>query len=129
MSVALPDLYRDRGDGTAVLAASRCPVCGFVVFPRQPWCPRCTGTGTEDAELGPAGTLVAFTGVHHPAPGSKVAPPYAVGLAEFEPGVRVAGLLTVPSVEGLRVGQAITVVAAPAFEERDRVHDTFRFRT
>jgi uncharacterized OB-fold protein len=129
MSVVLADLYRHLGDGTAVLTASRCPACGLVVFPRQPWCPRCTGTSTEDAELGPAGTLVAFTGVHHPAPGSKIAPPYAVGLAEFEPGVRVAGLLTVPSVEGLRVGREISVVAAPAFEEDGRAHETFRFRT
>jgi uncharacterized OB-fold protein len=128
VSVAAPELYRTAGDGTAVLVASRCPSCGLVVFPKQAWCPRCVGVAADEAELGPAGTLVAFTGVHHATPGSKVPPPYAVGLVEFEGGVRVAGLMTVATIEGLRVGQAVAVVGAPAFEEDGEIRETYRFR-
>ena len=57
-----------------------------------------------------------------------VEPPYAVALAEFDGGVRVAGLLTVPSIDGLRVGQEVTVVPYAAYEEDGEARETFGFR-
>lgn len=115
-------------DGENRLRAGRCPTCGYVVFPQQPWCPRCVDVETVETAVGPTGRLRAFTAVHHPAPGARLSPPYAIGLADFEPGVRVMGLMAEPYLDGLEIGAPVTIVTEHAFEEDGEPVLTFKFR-
>lgn len=74
------------------LAASQCPLCGRIQFPRLVDCPVCGTTSQELWLAGPA-ELVFATRVLADPPGSAVAAPYSVGVAEFSEGIRIIGLL------------------------------------
>lgn len=61
--------------------------------------------------LGPDATLVGYTAVLHPAPGALVDAPYFVGVARFEEGVAVLGLLVgLPDLESAASGMALEVI-------------------
>jgi uncharacterized OB-fold protein len=92
------------------LAASSCEICGRLEFPRRDECPLCA-TPMNDASLNSRPKLVGFTSVLHPAPGAKVEAPYHVGVAEFEGGLRVMGLLAVTNIEETALGDDLKVIA------------------
>lgn len=78
-----------RGGDEPRLLASRCPGCGQVSFPPRELCPACWSEPTTPLDLPARGTLYAFTIVHVAGPAAD--PPYTIGYADFEPGVRVLG--------------------------------------
>ena len=93
--LAFPDLVVEASpapEDAIRLAASRCPTCGRHEFPARLTCPSCL-TPSEPVELGPSARLAGFTSVLHPPPGAKVPVPYHVGVAAFEEGISVMGLL------------------------------------
>jgi uncharacterized OB-fold protein len=111
-------LPAEPGDPTALLA-STCPACGRSEFPRRATCPACGGP-SEPAELRGPARLTVSTAVLAQPPGSKVEAPFGVGVAEFDQGLRVIGLL----VGELAVGATVEVVVhAPYADGR-----TFAFR-
>jgi uncharacterized OB-fold protein len=60
------------------------------------------------ARLGPDAVLVGFTSVLHPPPGALVDAPYHVGVARYESGISVIGLLVdVDDVDDVRVGTPV----------------------
>jgi uncharacterized OB-fold protein len=109
-----PNLFEVGPHGTLVigapvaLAASRCPECGRPEFPRSSVCPAC-GAATEPISLA-RGSLVGATKVLHPPPGALVEAPYEVGVAEFDCGISVIGLLI--DVDAAELGQAVEVRAS-----------------
>jgi uncharacterized OB-fold protein len=103
-------LFRDHGDGTARLLASRCGRCGRYAFPSGEICPYCSAEECEPAELGPRGLLWLFTAVLRPPPGYKGKVPFGFGIVELEEGLRVVTRLTEPDVSRLARGQAMRLV-------------------
>jgi uncharacterized OB-fold protein len=102
----------DMVAGTTLrLAASACPVCERVDFPRRVACAQCLGSvGT--VALGPSGVLRGFTAVLHQPPDAQMQAPYWVGDVEFAEGVSVVGLLVDVDGEPAK-GSAVEVVAVP----------------
>jgi uncharacterized OB-fold protein len=85
-----------------VLHASLCPSCGRTSFPRRSLCPAC-GTASPPTELSGPARLRVHTAVLAQPPGSLVTAPYDVGVAEFDEGICVIGLLAGPVEKGDRV--------------------------
>ncbi len=105
---AHPDLYAAAAVGTpTTLVASRCPQCGRHQFPARTECPACS-TSTERAELAGPARLRVLTGVHAQPPGSRVEAPYDVGVAEFDEGICVLGLVVGDASKGDLVRPVVT---------------------
>jgi uncharacterized OB-fold protein len=94
-------LTGEPGEVTA-LCASSCASCGRVSFPRRSQCPAC-GAACAPIELrGPAHLRVQTSVLAQP-PGARVTAPYDVGVAEFDEGICVIGLVDGPAERGDRV--------------------------
>lgn len=104
---------------TTVLRASSCPACGRTSFPERGQCPACGGPARAMDLAGPARLRIATAVLAQP-PGSRVEAPYDVGVAEFEEGICVIGLLDGPAAAGDAV---VPVVLSPYPDGR-----TFGFR-
>jgi uncharacterized OB-fold protein len=88
-----------------VLLASRCTVCGHVLFPRVDGCTYCSSDDPEPVELAGAGTLWSWTAVTAPPPGYRGEVPFGVGVVELPEGVRIIGRLTESDPAALAAGQ------------------------
>ena len=110
MTQSSTDLYvaGEPGEQTR-LRASHCTGCGRQSFPAREHCPACGADSDAITLAGPA-RLRVLTGVHAQPPGSLVAAPYDVGVAEFDGGLCVIGLVVGPAELG---DQVLPVVAEP----------------
>jgi uncharacterized OB-fold protein len=98
-----PELFVsvDPGQQTS-LRAARCTSCGRHTFPARTPCPTCGAPADPVMLAGPA-RLRVLTGVRAQPPGSLVAAPYDVGVAEFDEGICVIGLVVGPTTPGDQV--------------------------
>lgn len=103
------------------LIGSRCNDCGNHMFPVQNGCPRCTGSSTEQVELGTRGTLWAWTVQGFPP---KAPPyigddnpltfkPYGVGYVELPGQCKVEARLTEADPAKLKIGMEMELVFVP----------------
>lgn len=93
----------------APLRAASCDECGRVTFPSPAQCPVCA-SATTSIPLGPHAQLGHATAVLHEPPGTRVPVPYVVGVARFDEGVSVLGLVVVDDLQHLAPGDDIDVV-------------------
>lgn len=103
-------LFRRGANGLSLLG-SRCLSCGTSFFPQQVGCanPDCVEPQLAPVELPHEGVLYSFTWQsYRPPPLFELEPwePYAIGLVELEPGLRVMGRLEIPREE-LAIGMAV----------------------
>lgn len=97
------DLYAPGEVGARTeLLASSCPSCRRYSFPARASCPAC-GADAEPVTLAGPARLRVLTGVRAQPPGSLVRAPYDVGVAEFDEGLCVLGLVVGPAARGDRV--------------------------
>src|SRR5690606_11211580 len=92
------------------LALQSCGSCAHVQHPPLPVCAACGSTDLSWRDVAPEGTLYAFAIVHHAthlAFAGEV--PYAVGLVEVLPEVRILARLE-GDESSLRIGMAIAGV-------------------
>jgi uncharacterized OB-fold protein len=115
--LAQPALY--TADGAPKLNGGRCKSCGYVFFPPQNY--GCESCGALPDQLEPTalaglGTLQSFATVHlHQDRSGKGTPaPFTVGLIVLDDGPAVRAILTAPTDEGLRIGDRMHSVLAPA---------------
>ncbi len=113
MTFLEPDLI--VADGAVVgesisLASSRCVACDRADFPRRDACSACGSETRAHSLAGPAG-LSNRTAVLHAPPGAVVEVPYEIGVAEFDDGIAVLGLLL--DGDAAERGCDLDVVAAP----------------
>ena len=75
-----------RGLQEGKIYGTRCPRCRYTYVPARRFCERCLGALDEDAwvEVGPQGTLVAWTRVHVAPDGAPLVPPRALGLIRLD---------------------------------------------
>jgi uncharacterized protein len=102
-----------------VLLASRCTVCGNVLFPRVDGCTYCSADDPEPVELAGHGTLWSWTAVTAPPPGYRGEVPFGVGVVELPEGVRVISRLTESDPGALSAGQAMALCVVTLHADED----------
>lgn len=115
--LAQPALY--TADATPKLNGCHCRKCGYVFFPPQNYgCESCGATPDqlEPMALAGAGTLHSFATVHlhQDRSGKGLQAPFTVGLIVLDDGPAVRSILSERTDEGLRVGDRMHSVLAPA---------------
>ncbi len=97
------------------LAASKCPECGKVYFPKKDFCPVCVRDGIEEIALSDEALLYTFTIVHLGVKGFKT--PYVLGWVEYpKEGLRIAAqILADPQTapQNLKPGQKLKLNIGP----------------
>ncbi len=102
-----------------VLLASRCTVCGNVLFPRADSCAYCSADDPEPVELTGPGTLWSWTAVTAPPPGYRGEVPFGVGVVELPEGIRVITRLTASDPAALTAGQPMGLRVVPLHRDDD----------
>jgi uncharacterized protein len=115
--LAQPALY--TADGAPKLNGGRCKSCGYVFFPPQNYGCEFCGAMNEQLEpiaLAGLGTLHSFATVHlhQDRSGKGLQAPFTVGLIVLDDGPAVRSILTERTDEGLRIGDRMHSVLAPA---------------
>src|ERR1700683_5751043 len=101
------------------LNGGRCKKCGYVFFPPQTYgCEFCGATveQLEPVALAGAGKLHSFATVHlhQDRSGKGLQAPFTVGLIVLDDGPAVRSIVTERTDEGLRIGDPMHSVLAPA---------------
>jgi len=126
-----PDLFRlpRAGEERPLLLGSHAPVSGLWFWPRRRRCP-VTRTPVEDVELGPLGTLHAWTFLHVPRMGKVsfgATGGYAVGQVDLPEGVRVQAPL-VGTQDDWSIGDQMALTLFPVGTDAEGNElVTFRF--
>ncbi len=119
---------RDEGK----IAGKKCPSCKAVLVPPRAYCERCFVKTEEWVDVGPEGTIEAFTIVYEPFDGLPP-PPYVVAYVTLDGATTamanfVTGLdLSVPEVAAreLAVGKRVEAVFS---DEREGMITDFHYR-
>jgi len=95
----------------------KCPQCGVVYIPPRPVCGPCFEPTTEWVEVGPRGTLVAFTVVYFtfldPMTGKRRPVPYGYGIVKLDgTDRRLQHFLSESDPKKLKVGMRMEAVFA-----------------
>ena len=113
-------------DENPQLIGSRCDACGATVWPKQDYCPRCSGPNMSELLLPRRGTLVAWTTQGFvpklPYAGGETAEtfePFGVGLVQLGDAVRVEARLTESDPAKLRFGMDVELTMVPFFVDKD----------
>ena len=104
---------RLRSEGRFVLP--RCAQCGHVFWHPRRHCPMCLSTRIEFTEPDWPATVHTYTVNHRPKKGSDDGGATTVGYIEFEPGVRVLGIIELP--DGVPIIGAAVRAQARATDE------------
>jgi uncharacterized OB-fold protein len=99
--------------GEGRLMAGRCRKCGKIEFPPRPVCDGCYATDFEWVELSHKGRLLTYTIIHVAPQQFQAMAPYAVGIAEFEHGLKIPGMITDIAVEKLQIGIPLEIAFDP----------------
>ncbi len=96
------EFYRSlREDGR--LRTTRCTACGYVGLPPRPLCPSCFADRPAWVEIGPEGTLYAFT---TQARAFRFMAPDVIGIVEIAGVGRLLTKIEAP-LDSLRIGQRV----------------------
>ena len=87
------------------LMAVKCCECNAVILPPKPMCTNCLSTNLKWVKLPETGKLISYTIIHVAPEQFQSMAPYAVGIVEFDEGLRLPGMIdkNVPENE-LKVG-------------------------
>jgi uncharacterized OB-fold protein len=102
-----------------VLLASRCTVCGNVLFPRVDGCTYCAADDPDPVELTGPGTLWSWTAVTAAPPGYQGKVPFGVGVVELSEGVRIIGRLTESDPSALAADQPMELRVVTLHTDED----------
>jgi uncharacterized OB-fold protein len=92
----------------------KCKKCGKIQFPPRPLCGNCFSIEFEWTEIPMKGKLLTYTVIHvAPAQFQSMAP-YAVGIVQFENGLKLPGMIKDVSLDQIKIGIPLTM----AFEAR-----------
>ena len=92
------------------LLVQRCADCGARRFPPAPVCDVCRGPGSEWEPLPDLARLYSWVVVHQEILPDFADLPYVVGLAEFEPRIRIPGRVQVTDPADCRSEMSLSVV-------------------
>ena len=91
------------------LMVATCADCGCLILPPKPMCTNCLSVNLEWVELEGSGKLLTFTVIHVAPEQFQSMVPYAVGIVEFENGVRLPGIICDVKHDDLKVGMDLRI--------------------
>jgi uncharacterized OB-fold protein len=86
------------------LMAAKCKKCGTMLLPPRPMCTKCFSPDLEWVELENEGKLLTYTVIHVSPKQFESFVPYAVGIVEFEDGLKLPGMIRGIEPEKISVG-------------------------
>ena len=95
------------------LLAGKCKKCGKVHLPPRPLCANCFSKEFEWVELPKRGKLLTYTIIHVAPIQFQEMTPYAVGIVQFEKGIRIPGMIRDTALEMISIGMELTVDSEP----------------
>lgn len=91
------------------LMAGKCQKCGKIHLPPRPLCGKCYSQAFTWIPIPSKGKLVTYTVIHVAPRQFQDEAPYAVGIVQFENGIKLPGRINdVPHVQ-IKVGMDLTV--------------------
>ena len=89
------------------LLGGKCGECGRLSFPLERFCAHCGALDPQRCALATTGTIYSYAVVRFAPPGYAGSVPYAVGVVELEPGIRVASTLIADPIEALQIAAPV----------------------
>lgn len=91
------------------LLGGRCTKCGKVHLPPRPLCDNCYSKNFEWTEISSRGKLLTYTIIHiAPAQFQSMAP-YAMGIVQFDGGLKLPGMIRGVAPEKIKVGMEVAM--------------------
>ena len=91
------------------LMAAKCNECGHVLLPPKPMCTNCLSTNLKWIELEGVGKLLSYTVIYVAPEQFQDMTPYAVGIIEFENGLRIPGMIRDINPEKIKIGMSLKI--------------------
>jgi hypothetical protein len=91
------------------LMAGKCVKCGKIHLPPRPLCDNCYSKLFEWMQVNGKGKLVTYTVINVAPAQFQALAPYAVGIVEFENGLRIPGMIQGVTQQELRIGMELTL--------------------
>jgi uncharacterized OB-fold protein len=130
--------FTEEGADGPALVGNRCTTCGTVFFPAASFAcrnPDCDGRSFEPAELSRRGSIWSYTDAQYQPPPPYVPPtdpyePFAIAAVELAAeGMVVLGQVANGySVDDLRVGGEVELVAETLFEDDENEYRIWRWK-
>jgi uncharacterized protein len=104
-------------DAAPFLIGTRCRDCQTLYFPKVVTCrnPDCAGKSVEQARIDARGRLYSYTVQRYRPPllfGMEPWVPYALGLVDVAGGLRIMGILDLPTAE-VEIGMPLRLTTLP----------------
>jgi uncharacterized OB-fold protein len=99
------------------LEAGKCKQCGKIYFPPRLVCHDCHGREFDTVRLSREGKVVTFTVIRVPPAQFADQAPYAMGLIEVEPGVRVMTQIVDCDLDDVEIGMSVRLEFRKVLED------------
>jgi len=101
------------------LEAGKCQKCGKVYYPPRLVCAECGGRAFATITLPAAGKVVTFTVIRVGPADFALDVPYALGIIEVQPGVRLMAQIVDVPPEKIKIGMPVALEFRKVAEEGD----------
>ena len=95
--------------GQQKLMAGKCLKCGKIHLPPRPLCDNCFSQEFDWVKVSGKGKLLTYTVISIAPTQFQALTPYAVGIVEFENGLKIPGMITSMAQEQLKIGMKLTL--------------------
>ncbi len=95
--------------GQGKMIGGKCRKCGKIHFPPRPLCDECFSEKFDWIEISPKGKLLTYTIIHVAAQPFQPMVPYAVGIVEFEHGLKIPGIIKDVAPENIKIEMPVTI--------------------
>lgn len=89
---------------------SFCPNCQKTYFPKRGFCLKCGEGELEDLRISNPGKLISFSVIRNAPAGFEGQAPYAVGIIELAPKIRITAQIVNVDPKKLKIGQKLISV-------------------
>jgi uncharacterized OB-fold protein len=91
------------------LMAGKCLKCGKIHLPPRPLCDNCFSRDFEWVNVSGKGKLLTYTVIHIAPAQFQALTPYAVGIVQFENGLKIPGMIQSVKQEQIKIGMELTL--------------------
>jgi uncharacterized OB-fold protein len=91
------------------LMAGKCQRCGKIHLPPRPLCDKCFSQEFEWIQVSGICKLLTYTIIHIAPQQFQDLAPYAVGIVQFENGLKLPGMISGATHEQLKIGINLTI--------------------
>ena len=91
------------------LMAGKCLKCGKIHLPPRPLCDNCFSRDFEWVNVSGKGKLLTYTVIYIAPAQFQALTPYAVGIVQFENGLKIPGMIQIVKQEQIKIGMELTL--------------------